>query len=497
MHRTLTVGAAAALLLFAAPAAQAADPLASGNTTLRIDAAVARALTAGGVRVTPVAPARGGVAFPITGGSLDGARGTIRHSGGLRFSAGGRSLTARSFTVSLGRRATLSGSVGGSRVTLIRLDTSRARVTRPGLDTRITRVRASLTTAAARALNATLGTHLFRGGLELGSVTVRARPRTVELRGGTTAVALDAGAAGALQSLGIAATPIGTDALAFPITGGRVNARTYAGSIAHSGGIALTRGATRVELTEFEIGIDGTPELTALVGGTRVPILTVDLAALKATASNGAITLEGAALKLTAAAAGALNQAFSTTAFTEGLLLGTATVAADTNEPTAVAASRRTYGATTLTLDAGAVAALTGLGVTPAPIAPAQAVAAGTLAFPITTPPIGALFSGAIRHSGGIALTAGATTVRLESFTIEPLRRQLTALVGGARVPILALDFSRARLGLGGGSLTLGPVAGALTPAAAGALNQAFGLPAGTVPAGLKLGDATVRYRLY
>ena len=159
--------------------------------------------------------------------------------------------------------------------------------------------------------------------------------------------------------------------------------------------------------------------------------------------------------------------------------------------------SRGTYGATTLTLDARAVAALTGLGVTPAPIAPAQAVAAGALAFPITTPPIGALFSGAIRHSGGIALTAGATTVRLESFTIEPLRRQLTALVGGARVPILALDFFRARLGLGGGSLTLGPVAGALTPAAAGALNQAFGLPAGTVPAGLKLGDATVRYRLY
>ena len=111
-----------------------------------------------------------------------------------------------------------------------------------------------------------------------------------------------------------------------------MNARTYAGSIAHSGGIALTRGATRVELTEFAIGIDGTPELTALVGGTRVPILTVDLAALKATASTAARSRSrGAALKLTAAAAGALNQAFSTTAFTEGLLLGTATVAADTN----------------------------------------------------------------------------------------------------------------------------------------------------------------------
>ena len=100
-----------------------------------------------------------------------------------------------------------------------------------------------------------------------------------------------------------------------------------------------------------------------------------------------------------------------------------------------------------------------------------------------------------IRHSGGISLTAGQTTVELRDFVIDPLRQQLTARVGDARVPILSLDFSRARLSLGGG-LRLGPVGGSLTAVAADALNAAFGLPAGTVPAGLKLGDATVRYRL-
>ena len=57
-------------------------------------------------------------------------------------------------------------------------------------------------------------------------------------------------------------------------------------------------------------------------------ILSVDLSALKASVKGRKITLSGAALKLTAAAAGALNQAFATTAFTEGLLLGTATVQA-------------------------------------------------------------------------------------------------------------------------------------------------------------------------
>ena len=155
------------------------------------------------------------------------------------------------------------------------------------------------------------------------------------------------------------------------------------------------------------------------------------------------------------------------------------------------------FGSTTLKLDAGAVSALTGLGVTPAPIPPAGATAAGELAFPITNPFGSALRSGVIHHSGGISLTAGATTVALTDFDIELLRHRLTARVGDARVPILALDFARARVAFSRGTVRVGPVSATLTPEAATALNGAFGLPAGTVPAGLKLGDATVRYRLY
>ena len=332
MKRTLLVAAAATLALAVTPTAQAAhDPLASGTTTLKLDPAVAKALSGAGVRVAPVAPARSGVRFPITGGTLDSstARGTIKHSGGLRFSAGGTSLTARSFTVKLGKRSTLSGRVGNRRVTLLTLNTSRARITRDGLDTRIGGVRVTLTGAAAKALNATFSTTLFKRGLRLGTVSLTATPASVALTGGATTVTLDAGAGAALQSLGIAAAPIGSDSLAFPITGGRVDAKTFAGTITHSGGISLTKGATKIELTDFEIGIDDTPELTALVGGTRVPILTVDLSALQSSVDGGTITLTGAALKLTGAAAGALNQAFGTTAFTEGLLLGTAAVRAE------------------------------------------------------------------------------------------------------------------------------------------------------------------------
>jgi hypothetical protein len=126
----------------------------------------------------------------------------------------------------------------------------------------------------------------------------------------------------------VAQATAGTGGLSFPITGGRVNAKSYAGRIAHSGGIRLTRGSTVVELTRFTIGVDGTPDLTAVVGGSRVSILTLDLSDLSAEVSGRSITLSGARALLTKVAADALNKAFSTSAFKEGLVLGTATVSA-------------------------------------------------------------------------------------------------------------------------------------------------------------------------
>ena len=120
----------------------------------------------------------------------------------------------------------------------------------------------------------------------------------------------------------------GAAGLSFPITGGKANAKTFAGSIRHSGGIRLSRGATSVELTSFTINVDSEPDLTALAGGQRLSILNLDLAQLDAQVSGRRITLSGVKASLTATAAGALNQVFSTGAFTEGLVIGTATVAA-------------------------------------------------------------------------------------------------------------------------------------------------------------------------
>jgi hypothetical protein len=341
MRRKLSMAAlvTAAAMLLVAPTAGANVKLDGGATSLKLNPATAQALTANGVSVTPLDPARvrrGAVAFPITGGSIDpaNARGRIDHSGGLALRAGGTGVALRSFRVHVGaRRAILTARVGGGRLTVLSLSLRRAKVGRDGLGTVVRGVRAVLSGQAARALNAAFDTNLFAKGLAIGKVTVRAVPSQVELAGGATTLALDQGAAQALQSLNIQAAPIdpataGGGGLSFPITGGKANAETFAGSIRHSGGIRLSRGDTVVDLTAFTIKVDSSPDLTARVGDARVSILDLDLSQLEASVRGRGIELSGVRATLTAAAAQALNQAFSTGAFEEGLLVGTATVSA-------------------------------------------------------------------------------------------------------------------------------------------------------------------------
>jgi hypothetical protein len=338
MRRLPAALVVAALPLVAATpaAAQQSAAVADGQTMLRLDRGTAKVLQDAGVRVSPVGPASvgaSGLTFPVTGGAADPRTlaGTVRHSGGIRFRAGDRSVVLRSPTYRIGRRSSLSLRVGGDRLRVLALDTSDARVRRSGLDTRASRIRATLTGAAARALNRAFGVHLFAAGLPIGTVRTEVAYSEVVFAGRDTTLALDPGAASALQSLGIAAAPLspasaGDTGLAFPITGGKVDAASLAGRIRHSGGIALTRDATRVELSDFTIVIDDTPALTARVGGARVEILALDVSGIQRSGSGRNVVVSGVVARLTAVAAQALNQAFGTSAFTEGLVLGTATV---------------------------------------------------------------------------------------------------------------------------------------------------------------------------
>jgi len=282
------------------------------------------------------ADASGAISFPITGGELSDGKATIEHSGGLTFAAGDASLTATDFVVRVkGARGVLVAQVGGASVPLLKLDLSAASVGREGAATTIEGVQATLTREAAKALNATFGVSLFTAGLPIGTVAVKALPTEIAVSGGATDLALDPGAVEALTGLGVAVGPIAPataqadGSLRFPITGGVLQPAALTGDITHSGGMAFTKGDVRVALKKFVITLDETSTLSAKLGGARVDILTLDLSAAAITeGEDGTLEVAGVVGRLTAEAAGALNEAFGTDALTEGFVLGTATVRA-------------------------------------------------------------------------------------------------------------------------------------------------------------------------
>lgn len=341
MKRTLvTLAAAGVATLAAAPAASADVKLSGGSTTLKVAPATAKALSSLGVKVTPTGRARaasGGVRFPITGGSIDPATaaGRIDHRGGLRFAAGGTRVVLKDYRVAVGKRIRLSARVGGARVHILELRGT-PRVKRSGFNTNVSGLRALLTGKAARALNRAFGVTAFKKGLRLGSVTVRSKTSQAELaESGGTALEIDPGVLSALASLGIApgviepATLAGTTAT-FPITGGRVGLDLGSGVVRHSGGLSLTKGATVVRLTDFDIRLGSAPQLFASLNGgsPKAAILDLDLSGAMPAVSGRDVTVPGVVAKLTQGAADALNQAFATTAFTGGLVVGRATVTA-------------------------------------------------------------------------------------------------------------------------------------------------------------------------
>jgi hypothetical protein len=159
--------------------------LTGGATTLSLDPATAQVLTDNGISVAPVSAARAtasGIAFPVQGGLLNTRTlaGRVTHSGGLTFSAGGKDLTIRDFTINT-RSKTLSAWVDqvGKRLTILDLKLGKIRVTLTRHHLTISKVTAVLDQGAADALNAYYATSLFSGGLKIGTAVVSARSKVL------------------------------------------------------------------------------------------------------------------------------------------------------------------------------------------------------------------------------------------------------------------------------------------------------------------------------
>ncbi len=162
---------------------------------------------------------------------------------------------------------------------------------------------------------------------------------TVGLSYGTTNVKLATATTDALKALEVKLTTLSgsfiyKDRAYFPVTGGALDLANAKGEILHSGGLKFAKGETTVTVSGFIIDTTGTtPVLTGLaaVNGSvvgRIPLFDIGLPSTLTLPlpEKRRFSLSDVTLKLRAEAAGALNTAFSVTAFTAGLDIGTAAV---------------------------------------------------------------------------------------------------------------------------------------------------------------------------
>ena len=358
--RIVTVAALCVLLmsLVFSVAAASADPVdVRGDATyLRLDPGVNSALLGAGILVKPLDPATVDprtmngkptvrYCFAVTGGIIDPASlaGTINHSGGLLFlnTANGKSLQATDFRIDTAK-AQLLGLVGDAYVPLLDLDLSGISLKESCSVLYISNVVAKLTDVAAGALNATLGTDVFAGGLTLGTATVHLRLPTY----GATVLCVDQPISQALAANGIMVLPVRSgqawtvmpvwmapaagfleECFSFPIKGRQINSTTLAGKIWHSGGLTFYNAANgrSLKLTSFTVNT-AKQVLTADVGGSRVAILDLDLSAIKLSAQGDYSVVGNVGAALTEGAAMALNNTLKTDLFAAGLKVGEATV---------------------------------------------------------------------------------------------------------------------------------------------------------------------------
>ena len=214
-----------------------------------------------------------------------------------------------------------------------------------------------------------------------------------------------------------------------------------------------------------------------------------------------AVLAASATLALGAAACGDDNDSSSASTGSSS------TAAAATPAPAAEIASIP-GGSTAVTLDAGFVAALTSLKVTPAPVGDATISKAGVASFPITggnvkyygpDSPVRPYVQGMIDHDGsGLSLTAGGKKVELTDFVVDPGSSTLTGTVSvdgkeaaPAGTPLFFLDGTTLKpIAMEGTDAVLEGTTVELKQEAADLLNSTFGIS--DLAGGLKIGIAKI-----
>jgi hypothetical protein len=192
----VAVLAAMCALVIPAGAAGAATavPLRGGITSVTSSPGVTAALLRAGVLPLPTGRAQEGLvlqpgglgvkaSFPVTGGSVDPATlaGDVQHQGGLKFVnfRTFQTVSVADFTIVIDASPHLVATEVNGKPAALRvfdLDLSKAKVASGPSGIQVTGIVPILTSDAAAALNASLGTTVFAGGLVFGTGQTRLVP---------------------------------------------------------------------------------------------------------------------------------------------------------------------------------------------------------------------------------------------------------------------------------------------------------------------------------
>lgn len=149
--------------------------LEAAATRVTLDAGTAGVLKQLGVAVAPEGDAKAGttIQFPVTnaGGKI-ALTAPITHSGGLTFTAGGKTLTVGDFTIDPTAGILYAERTPVGRLPLFKVDLSAAKTATPGIQVVLSGVKLSLTKDAAGALNSTFGVTAFAENLTIGTAVV-------------------------------------------------------------------------------------------------------------------------------------------------------------------------------------------------------------------------------------------------------------------------------------------------------------------------------------
>ncbi len=157
----------------------------------------------------------------------------------------------------------------------------------------------------------------------------------LRLDSGTTTITPDPGFVSALQGLSVAPTvlPPGeatSEGFAFPIVSGKLAGnKPAAGQIRHFGGLRLsTADGNHVDLNNLRIndGKNVAAVTTQIGSGARIVLATLDIEKAFIRVTKRRLEFGNIGLPLSEPAAAALNSQFATQAFSEGQLIGTATI---------------------------------------------------------------------------------------------------------------------------------------------------------------------------